>query len=94
TRDETTEEYKRAHDRALSLPAYKIMLILLMQEVNDREFMQTWDGTYKERDARFAQRFYYILERWDWNTQEEEMKLLNGTADYYVNKEEKDESDN
>ena len=89
-RDETTDEYKKAHDKALSLPQYKILLILLQDEVNDCNF-RNWDGTYNERAARFAQRFYYILERWDWNTQAEEMELLNGTADYYKRKDEDDE---
>ena len=90
TRDETTEEYKKAHDKALSLPQYKILLILLQDEVNDCSF-RNWDGTYNERVARFAQRFYYILERWDWNTQAEEMELLNGTADYYKREDKDDE---
>lgn len=89
-RDELTEEYKKAHDKALSLPQYKILLILLQDEVNDCNF-RNWDGTYNKRAARFAQRFYYILERWDWNTTKEEMELINGTADYYKSEDEDNE---
>lgn len=93
TRDETTDEYKQAHDKVLSLPMYKILLILLQEEVNSLDFRQTWDGSYRENNARTAQRFYYILERWDWNTQKEEMELLNGTAKYYETKDEEEDDE-
>ena len=88
-RDEETDEYKKAHDKAFRLPMYKILLILLEEHFNDTELIN-WDGTYNERNARGAQRFYYMLERWDWHTQEEEAELLNGTAEYYTHKDEED----
>lgn len=93
TRDELTEEYKQAHDKVLSLPMYKNLLILIQGSVNDIEFMDRWDGKYLEDNTKFAQRFYYILERWDWNTQKEEAELLNGTANYYTSEEEDDDED-
>lgn len=90
TRDEETEEYKKAHDKVMKLPMYKLLLILAQNEINDTEPLG-WDGEYKAENAQLMQRFYYILERWDWKTSEEAMKLINGTADYYTHKDEEDE---
>ena len=90
TRDEETDEYKAAHDRALALPAYKKLLILMAEEVNRDEPMN-YTGFYIAENAECMMRFYYVLERWDWNTQKEEMELMNGTAEYYKHEDEEDE---
>jgi len=90
TREEDTDEYKKAHDRVMQLPAYKMMLILIQNEVNDIRAL-SWQGEYMPENGRILQKFYYILERWDWNTTKEEMELLNGTADYYMEDEDEDE---
>lgn len=87
TRDEETDEYKQAYDKAMQLPAYKLMLIALQNEINDVEPL-CWRGKYVPENGQVMQRFYYILERWDWNTTKDEMELMNGTAEYY-----KDEDD-
>lgn len=88
TRDEETDEYKRAYDRVMQLPAYKLMLIALQNEINDVNPFLHWRGEYVPENGQVMQRFYYILERWDWNTTKDEMELMNGTAEYY-----KDEDD-
>lgn len=90
TREEDTDEYKKAHDRVMQLPAYKMMLILIQNEVNDIRTLN-WQGEYMPENGRILQKFYYILERWDWNTTKEEMELINGTADYYMEDEDEDE---
>ena len=87
TRDEETDKYKQAYDRVMQLPAYKLMLIALQNEINDVE-PRRWRGEYLPGNGQVMQRFYYILERWDWNTTKDEMELMNGTAEYY-----KDEDD-
>lgn len=87
TRDEETDEYKQAYDRVMQLPAYKLMLIALQNEINNVEPFH-WRGDYVPGNGQVMQRFYYILERWDWNTTKDEMELINGTAEYY-----KDEDD-
>ena len=86
-RDEETDEYKQAYDRVMQLPAYKLMLIALQNEINGVEPLR-WRGEYEPENGQVMQRFYYILERWDWNTTKDEMELMNGTAGYY-----KDEDD-
>lgn len=82
TRDEETDEYKQAYDRVMQLPAYKLMLIALQNEINKVEPYR-WGSKYVPECGQVMQRFYYILERWDWNTTKEETELINGTADYY-----------
>lgn len=91
TRDEESDEYKKAHDRVLQLPAYKMMLILFVIDDISRTDTLSWGGEYQPENGKILQRFYYILERWDWNTTKEEMKLINGTADYYMEDEDEDE---
>lgn len=88
TRDEETDEYKQAYDRVMQLPAYKLMLIALQNDINDVDPLLRWRGEYVPENGQVMQRFYYILERWDWNTTKDEMELMNGTAEYY-----KDEDD-
>ena len=88
TRDESTDEYKKAYDKIMQFPAYKTMLIDIAVEANEAEPLETWHLEYRPETGKFLQRFYYILERWDWNTQAEEMELLNGTADYYKRRDE------
>ena len=88
TRDESTDEYKKAYDKIMQFPAYKTMLIGIANEVNEAEPLENWHLEYRPELGKFLQRFYYILERWDWNTQAEEMELLNGTADYYKRRDE------
>ena len=90
TRDEETDEYKQAHDRVMQLPAYKMMLIALQNEINDVEPLR-WRGEYEPENGQVMQRFYYILERWDWNTTKEEMELMNGTAEYYRHGDDEDD---
>lgn len=90
-RDESTDEYKKAHDKIMQFPAYKTMLIDIAVEVNEAEPFDRWHSEYQPETGKFLQRFYYILERWDWNTTKEEMELINGTADYYTHKDEEDE---
>lgn len=87
-RDEETDEFKRAYDRVMQLPAYKLMLIALQNEIEDVDPFLRWRGEYEPKNGQVMQRFYYILERWDWNTTKDEMELMNGTAEYY-----KDEDD-
>lgn len=91
TRDESTDEYKKAHDKIMQFPAYKTMLIDIAVEANEVEPFERWHLEYQPETGKFLQRFYYILERWDWNTTKEEMELINGTADYYTRKDEEDE---
>jgi len=91
TRDESTDEYKKAHDKIMQFPAYKTMLIDIAVEANEAEPLERWHLEYQPETGKFLQRFYYILERWDWNTTKEEMELINGTADYYTHKDEEDE---
>ena len=90
TRDEETDEYKQAHDRVMQLPAYKMMLITLQNEINGVEPL-AWNGEYQPGNGQVMQRFYYILERWDWNTTKEEMELMNGTAEYYRHGDDEDD---
>lgn len=87
-RDEETDEFKRAYDRVMQLPAYKLMLIALQNKIEDVDPFLRWRGEYEPKNGQVMQRFYYILERWDWNTTKDEMELMNGTAEYY-----KDEDD-
>ena len=91
TRDESTDEYKKAYDKIMQFPAYKTMLIDIAVEANEAEPLETWHLEYRPETGKFLQRFYYILERWDWNTTKEEMELINGTADYYKREDEDDE---
>ena len=90
-RDESTDEYKKAHDKIMQFPAYKTMLIDIAVEANEAEPFERWHSEYQPETGKFLQRFYYILERWDWNTTKEEMELINGTADYYKSEDEDDE---
>lgn len=90
-RDESTDEYKKAHDKIMQFPAYKTMLIDIAVEANKAEPFERWHSEYQPETGKFLQRFYYILERWDWNTTKEEMELINGTADYYKSEDEDNE---
>lgn len=89
--DESTDEYKKAHDKIMQFPAYKTMLITIAVEANEAEPFERWHLEYQPETGKFLQRFYYILERWDWNTTKDEMELINGTADYYKKEDEDDE---